>query len=305
MPAETVIATRALAKHYGAVRAVDGVNLNVRRGEIYAFLGRNGAGKTTTIRMLLGLVRPTAGEVAVLGTRIRPGRCKVLGRVGYLVETATAYPNLTVRENLDLQRRLTRAPREAVAEAVALLSLEEYADRRAGRLSLGNKQRLALARALLHRPDVLVLDEPASGLDPAGIVEVRGLLRGLADERGVTIFMSSHILAEVAHLADRIGIVHAGRLVEELEYEELRARARAFVDVAVSDPRRAVALLAERLGITRVEQTAEQGLRVFDGLDRAAAIARVLVSAGLELTRLCPREEDLEAYFLRLTGKEA
>lgn len=305
MSAEPIITTRALAKHYGAVRAVDGVDLNVRRGEIYGFLGRNGAGKTTTIRMLLGLIRPTSGEVTVLGTRIRPGQYKVLGRVGYLVETATAYPNLTVRENLDIQRRLTRAPREAVAEAVALLGLEEYVGRRTGRLSLGNKQRLALACALLHRPDVLVLDEPANGLDPAGIVEVRGLLRRLADDRGVTVFMSSHILAEVAHLADRIGIVHAGRLVEELEYEELRARTRAYVDVAVSDPQRAVALLAERLGISHVEQTPERALRIFDGLDRAAAIARVLVSAELELTRLCPREEDLEAYFLRLTGREA
>jgi len=212
MPAGTVIATHGLAKHYGDVRAVDGIDLDVRRGEIYGFLGRNGSGKTTTIRMLLGLIRPSSGDVTMLGTRMRPGEQKVLAHVGSLVETATAYPNLIVRENLDIQRRLTGAPRGAVAEAMTLLRLDEYADRRAGRLSLGNKQRLALARALLHRPDVLVLDEPANALDPAGIVEVRGLLRRLADERGVTVFMSSHILAEVAHLADRIGIVHAGKL---------------------------------------------------------------------------------------------
>jgi ABC-2 type transport system ATP-binding protein len=305
MLSETVITTHGLTKHYGKVRAVDGIDLNVRRGEIYGFLGRNGAGKTTTIRMLLGLIRPSSGEAFVLGTRIRPGEQAVLARVGCLVETATAYPNLTVRENLDIQRRLTRSPRGSVAETIALLGLEEYADRRAGHLSLGNKQRLSLARALLHDPQVLVLDEPASTLDPAGIVEIRELLRGLADECGVTVFMSSHILAEVAHLADRIGIVHEGRLVEELGYDELRARSRLYVEITVSQPERAIALLAERLGITRVEQTTEGRLRVFEGLDRTADMARVLVSAGIDLTCLCPREEDLEAHFMRLTGGEA
>lgn len=304
MPTETIIATHGLAKHYRNVRAVDGIDLDVRRGEIYGFLGRNGAGKTTTIRMLLGLIRPTAGEVTILGTRVRPGEQGFLARVGSLVETATAYPNLTVHENLEVQRRLTRAPREAVTETMALLRLNEYADRRAGHLSLGNKQRLALAGALLHQPDVLVLDEPANALDPAGIVEVRGLLRRLADERGVTIFMSSHILAEVAQLADRIGVVHAGKLVEELGFEELRAKARLYLDVTVSQPERAVALLAERLGIVHIERTDER-LRLFDGLDRTAEIARVLVSGGLDLTRLCAQEEDLEAHFLRLTGGDA
>jgi ABC-type multidrug transport system ATPase subunit len=301
---EIVIKTVGLSKHYGDVRAVDGLDLCVRRGEIYGFLGRNGAGKTTTIRLLLGLIRPTAGQVMMFGNRIGPGGQSVFARVGYLVETATAYPNLTVRENLDIQRRLTGAPRKAVVEAIELLRLGEYAGRRAGRLSLGNKQRLALARVLLHHPDMLLLDEPANGLDPAGIVEVRSLLRRLADERGVTVFLSSHILAEVAHLADRIGIMHAGRLVEELGQDKLRVQGRAYVEVVVSDADRAVALLAERLGIRRVERTTEGGLRVFDGLDRTAAIARVLACGGLDLTRLCLAEEDLEAHFLRLTGGE-
>ena len=302
MTADPVIWTNGLAKHFGDVRAVDGINLNVRRGEIYGFLGRNGAGKTTTIRMLLGLIRPTSGDVMLFGTRLKPGNQDTMRRVGCLVETATSYPNLTVRENLDIQRRLTGAPRNAVGDAIALMGLEQYADRRAGHLSLGNKQRLALARALLHQPELLVLDEPANGLDPAGIIEVRGLLRRLVDERGVAVFMSSHILAEVAHLADRIGIVDAGRLVEELGIDELRSKARSCLSVAVSDPAKAVALLAARLKITLVEQTGEHGLRVYDGPGREAEIARMLVSEGLELTRLCHEEEDLEAYFMRLTG---
>jgi len=240
---ETAIATHALAKRYRDVLAVDSLDLDVRRGEIYGFLGRNGAGKTTTIRMLLGLIRPSGGEVEVLGRRIVPGETSVFARVGYLVETATAYPNLTVRENLEIQRRLTGSLPAAVTDSIALLRLEPYADRRAGQLSLGNKQRLALARALLHSPDVLLLDEPANALDPAGIVEIRELLRSLADERGVTVFMSSHILAEVAHLADRIGIVHEGRLLEECSREELAAKARSFTAEALTDEARADALL--------------------------------------------------------------
>jgi ABC-2 type transport system ATP-binding protein len=240
---DIAIATHGLTKRYGAVTAVDALELEVRRGEIYGFLGRNGAGKTTTIRMLLGLIRPSAGQVEVLGRRIAPGETAVYRGVGYLVETATAYPNLTVRENLEIQRRLTGSPAGAVADAVALLRLDEYADRRAGQLSLGNKQRLTLARALLHSPELLILDEPGNALDPAGIVEIRELLRKLASEQGVTVFMSSHILPEVAHLADRIGIVHEGRLVEESSREELAAKAREFSAGALTEQERADALL--------------------------------------------------------------
>jgi ABC-2 type transport system ATP-binding protein len=294
------ITTRGLGKRYRDVLAVDALDLTVLRGEVYGFLGRNGAGKTTTIRMLLGLIRPSAGDVEVLGTRMRPGECEVLGRVGCLVESAAAYPNLTVRENLEIQRRLTRAPREAVGEAIGLMHLEQYVDRRAGVLSLGNRQRLSLARALLHRPDLLILDEPANALDPAGIVEVRELLRSLAHERGVTVFMSSHILAEVANLADRIGIVHDGRLLEELDREQLREKERLYVSVRASQPDRAVALLAAA-GYAHIER-AEGQLRVFGADDHTADVARTLVGAGLDLKELTAVHEDLEAHFLRLTG---
>jgi len=272
----------------------------VRRGQIYGFLGRNGAGKTTTIRMLLGLIRPTGGDVEVLGRRVLPGTSDVFAHVGYLVESATAYPNLTVGENLDIQRRLTRAPRAAVAEAIELMRLGELAKRRAGTLSLGNKQRLSVARALLHRPDVLVLDEPANALDPAGIVEVRELLRSLVDEHGVTVFMSSHILAEVTHLADRIGIVHEGCLLEELDRDQLRAKERLYVEVGASEPERAAALLTAA-GFAHLER-ADDKLRVYDAKGRVPEMARVLVGAGLDVTELTQAHEDLETHFLRLTG---
>jgi len=282
------------------VLAVDALDLDVRRGEIYGFLGRNGAGKTTTIRMLLGLIRPTGGGIEVLGRRVRPGATAAFARVGYLVETASAYPNLTVRENLDIQRRLTGAPLAAVAEVIKLMRLSGLADRRARALSLGNKQRLSLARALLHRPELLILDEPANALDPAGIVEIRELLQTLVSEHGVTVFMSSHILTEIAHLVDRIGIMHEGRLIEELDREQLRARERAYVVVAVSEPARAAALLAAA-GFAHVEHAGDR-LRVYDAHERAAELARVLVGAGLDVTELAQAREDLEAHFLRLTG---
>ena len=300
MSAETAIATRALTKRYRDVLAVDALDLDVRRGEIYGFLGRNGAGKTTTIRMLLGLIRPTGGDVEVLGRRVRPGTTASFARVGYLVEAATAYPNLTVRENLDVQRRLTRAPRAAVGEVIELMRLGGLADRRARVLSLGNKQRLSLARALLHRPELLILDEPANALDPAGIVEVRELLRSRASEQGVTVFVSSHILTEMAHLVDRIGIMHEGRLLEELDRDQLRAKERLYVEIGVSKPAQAATLLAAA-GFAHVEH-ADGRLRVYGAQERVPEIARVLVGAGLDVSELTETHEDLERHFLRLTG---
>jgi ABC-2 type transport system ATP-binding protein len=300
MSDDVVMMTRALSKRYGQILAVDALDLHVQRGEIYGFLGRNGAGKTTTIRMLLGLVHASGGEAEVLGHPVGHTAQAAFARVGYLVESASAYPNLTVRENLAIQRRLTGAPRRAVDEAVSLMRLDGCAERRAGLLSLGNKQRLSLARALLHRPELLVLDEPANGLDPAGIVEVRELLRASARERGVTVFMSSHILGEVAHLADRIGIIHEGRLLEELDRDQLRTKESRYVSVVASSPERAAALLAAA-GFRCLERTNGQ-LRVFDAEARRAEIARTLVGAGLEVTELTVVREDLESYFLRLTG---
>lgn len=258
MSTDIVISTNALTKRYRDVTAVDDLNLSVRRGEVYGFLGRNGAGKTTTIRMLLGLIRPTAGEVRVLGHAVREGDQEWLAHVGFLVESASAYENLTVRENLEIQRRLTGSTSAAVAGAIEQLGLSDYADRQAGRLSLGNKQRLSLARALLHFPDILILDEPANGLDPAGIVEVRQLIRSLADERGVTVFMSSHILGEVAHLADRIGIIHDGRLIEERSRDDLAARAREYVGNAFTPEEREQALLTADLERYFLWRTSEQ-----------------------------------------------
>jgi len=304
MTGSVAIRARGLSKNFGEVRAVAGIDLEVRRGEIYGFLGRNGAGKTTTIRMLLGLVRPSAGEISMLGSSLKENREGILSRVGYFVESPAAYPNLTVRENLDIQRRLTGAPPRAADDTIKLLKLGEYVDRRAGRLSLGNKQRLSLARALLHSPELLILDEPANGLDPAGIIEIRSLLRRLADEEGVTIFMSSHLLDEVAQLADRVGIIHDGKLIEEVGYRELRELGRTSIGIIVDNAAGAEKILRESLGFVEVSRPDAKTLRVSDRGAEPAAIARALVGAGIGLERLAVEEEDLERHFMRLTGGE-
>ena len=302
MSGDVAIAVRSLTKRYAAVTAVRDLRLTVRRGEIYGFLGLNGAGKTTTIRMLLGLIRPTAGSVEVMGERVGPGATRFLRRVGCLIESATAYPNLTVRENLELQRRLTEAPLEAVDKTIDRMRLGPYAQRRTGELSLGNRQRLALGRALLHHPDLVVLDEPANGLDPAGIVEIRELKRGLSREQGVTVFMSSHILSEVAQLADRLGIIHQGRLLEELDRGQLEQKAQAFLEIGTPEPDRAEAALAAA-GFGDVGAVAD-GLQVFVAKERTPDVARALLEGGIPFTGIAPRKEDLESYFLRLTGGE-
>ncbi len=302
MNPDAAIVTRSLGKRYGRVQAVRDLDLEVRRAEIYALLGRNGAGKTTTIRMILGLIRPSSGEVAVLGRRIGPSETEVFRRIGSLVETATAYPNLTVCENLELHRRLTGAPARAVTEWIGRLRLEPYVHRRADRLSLGNLQRLALARALIHDPEVLVLDEPANTLDPAGIVEIRELLRELCTRRGATVFLSSHSLGEVSRLAHRIGIIHEGGLLEEFDPRR-RADDRRYVEIRVSDLERATAVLRES-GMRRVTRR-DGKLQVYDSVGREAEIARVIVQTGIDLTSLVPVQDDLEAYFLQRTGGTA
>lgn len=299
------IVTEALTKRFGDHVAVDRLSLRVKPGEIYAFLGLNGSGKTTTIRMLLAMVRPTAGQATVLGARVGRGRTDPppWARVGSLVDVPRGYPRLTVRENLEVFRRLHGLEdRTVVATAIERLGLGPYADRPARTLSLGNAQRLGLAKALLHEPRLLLLDEPVNGLDPAGVVQVRELLRTLAADHGVTVFLSSHILAEVARVATRVGIIHAGRLVEEFDTVDLpqRCRRRLVVDARDRAAARAVLLGA---GFS-VGDEPDGMIRVDDGVawQRPDEVSGLLVRAGVAPTRISVEQEDLESHFLRAVG---
>ena len=295
------IQTRGLTRRYREVLAVDGLDLTVERGEIYGFLGLNGAGKTTTIRMLLGMIHPTAGSAAVLGEPVRRGGRGPWDRVGYLVESPAPYPGLTVAENLWAAARL-RGVRDAAAErAIERLGLAPYASRKARALSQGNRQRLGLTLALFHEPELVILDEPANGLDPAGVVDVRELLQSLATEHSVTVLMSSHILAEVDRLATRIGVIHQGRLIEELSADEMERRRAVRLVVEARDPEGARRSL-QNAGFDPQPNGKGLALREPRAVERPDDVAAALVASGHAPTRLAVEQEDLEAHFLRLTA---
>jgi ABC-2 type transport system ATP-binding protein len=298
------IETNGLSKDYGPVKAVSSVHLRVGRGEIYGFLGLNGAGKTTTIRALLGMIRPSAGSVKVLGQTVGPYGRGPWRQVGHLVERPAAYPELTVRENLEVSRRLQGiADRTATSRVIEWLDLTHDADRRAGALSTGNLQRLGLARALLHDPELLILDEPANGLDPAGVVEIRELLANLARKKGVTVFMSSHILTEVDRLATRIGIIHKGRLIEELAAEKLETLRTQRLSIQTRSLENAQHALAQA-GFAASVSDGSIVLTETRAVDAPDEIATLLVNAGAPPIRLALEQEDLEQHFLRLTEEK-
>lgn len=300
-----VIETHHLGKRFGPVIAVDDLSLNVAEGEIYAFLGLNGAGKTTSIRMLLGMIKPTSGSAKILQTEIKLGSHRPWAEVGYLVEVPYAYPELTVRENLEIARRLHPGTTvQAIDRTIDQLGLAEYAQRRAGTLSQGNAQRLGLAKALLHHPRLLILDEPANGLDPAGIVEIRELLLDLSHNHGVTIFMSSHILAEVSRLADRIGIIHQGRLLQELDGAALDKNRRKCLLIKTRDDAKSMSLLKDGGWLFKKLPDASLESTQADCVSQPEVIAEKLVKAGIPLLQLVVDEENLEDYFLRLIGSK-
>lgn len=306
-----VIAVHEVSKRYRQVGAVDNVTLDVQPGEVYALLGLNGAGKTTLIRMLLGMVRPTAGTLEVTGRRV-PDRA-VWSQVGYLVESPAAYPELTVRENLEVVRRLRKVDdRSCVDDAIDLFGLRPYAGRRARALSLGNVQRLGLAKAFLHRPSLLLLDEPVNSLDPAGVVEVRDLLVSLARDHGVTVFLSSHRLAEVARVATRIGVLHHGSLVDEFDANALASRVFTRLEVGARDIVRAARVLREAgfeardaAGGSLPRDSRVLVLQETKALEHPELVAAALAGAGEPPTRIAVVEEDLETYFLRLVNSTA
>ena len=297
------IETENLGKNYGDVKAVENLSLRVAEGEIYAFLGLNGAGKTTTIRMLLGMIRPTTGYAEVLHKRVYLGRREPWENVGYLVETPHAYPELTVFENLEVTRRLHPGIQPfAVPRVIERMGLSAYANRRAGTLSLGNAQRLGLAKALLHQPRLLFLDEPANGLDPAGIVEIRDLLIELTRQQGATVFMSSHILAEVSRMAQRIGIIHEGRLLQEMNIEELEQNRLRRLLLRTRNSEAARQVLASSGYPAKILADGAIEINQAFASQHPDDIATLLVQSGAPPTQILVEEEELEHYFLRLVG---
>jgi ABC-2 type transport system ATP-binding protein len=290
------VRARGLTKRYGATAAVDSVDLSVRAGEVYGFLGPNGAGKTTTLRMLVGLVRPTAGDAEVLGRP--PGHPAGLAGLGAMVETPAFYPFLSGRGNLEVLARHAQVPRARIDAALRSAGLAERGQDRFSAYSLGMKQRLGVAAALLKDPELLILDEPTNGLDPIGMAEMRDLIRRLGQE-GRSVLLSSHQLGEVQQVCDRVGVIFRGRMVAESTVEELRGTAQLVV--RATPMTRAEARLVELLGPDAVTVGPDE-LRLAVTADRAAWINRELITAGVEVHELRREERSLEDVFLALNA---
>lgn len=300
---DEVIRTENLTKKYSDVLAVSEINLNVRKGEIYGFLGLNGAGKTTTIRMLLGMISPTRGAAYIKETKVHSDSTGLWKDIGYLVEVPNSYPDLTVRENLEIIRRLRLIKdKDAVASVIDRLKLAPYANRKAGNLSLGNSQRLGLAKAFIHHPQILILDEPTNGLDPAGIYEIREMLTDLARNQGATIFISSHILGEVSRFATRIGIIHNGSLIREINTPQLEKLCQKRLIINTLDNDSALSVLIQN-GIPAIE-TPDKMIEVQEEktISNPEKIATLLVNHQVPPSMLHVVEEDLESYFLKTIG---
>ena len=299
-----IVETRGLCKQYGQAMRVKQLNLSVPEGAVYGFLGPNGAGKSTTLKMVLGLARPTAGEITVFGKPVTPrNRIAILKQVGSLIESPSYYGHLTGEENLRIVQTLRGAPERDIKEVLSIVRLDGQKGKQVAHYSLGMKQRLGLAAALLGFPKLLILDEPTNGLDPAGIQEMRELICSLPGQFGMTVLVSSHLLSEIDQMADHVGIIREGELVFQDTLAALHARSRHHLALRTTDNGEAARLLGE----SRIPCTLEDGYLILPLLTDAdaAKLSRFLAAHRVDLLRMEERQKSLEDIFLELTGKAA
>ena len=300
------IKTVNLSKKYGKTLVVDELNLSIKSGEIVGFLGLNGAGKTTTMRMLLGLIKPTSGECYIQGNKVDQYNLEVLNEIGYIIETPYSYPDLTVQENLEIVSTLRGVRNKDVIDWVTeKLKLDQYKDKQVKHLSLGNVARLGIAKAIIHKPKILILDEPTNGLDPFGVIEVRELLKELANNLGTTVLISSHKLEEISKVATRIVIIHGGRLIREVESKELDLHLEKRLLVSGSNNKAMKEVLSAKGYQVNFKSDLENNscyLELIDikSVESSEEIATLLVNAGYPPKMLTVEKEDLENYFLRV-----
>ncbi|MEW9094717.1 MAG: ABC transporter ATP-binding protein [Clostridiaceae bacterium] len=301
---EQLLRTYDLTKTYKNVNVVDNLNINVARGDIYGFLGKNGAGKTTTIKMIMGLSKVTSGEIEIFGSKVLDD--KRYGRIGSLIDYPGFYLNLTGEENLEIHRRMMGfAGKDSINKALEMVGLKNIRGKKVKHFSLGMKQRLGIARALLHHPEFLILDEPTNGLDPIGIREIRELIINLNKQYGITLLISSHILSEIQLLATKIGIIHKGRLLEEISYDELQQRNRHYIQLKVDNDKKASFILEEKLGIKDYVIWEDGLIRVYEKLSEGWNINKTLVSSDVKVDEIYVTIDNLEDYFIRLTGGDS
>ena len=300
------IKTVNLSKKYGENLVVDNLNLSIKSGEIVGFLGLNGAGKTTTMRMLLGLIKPTSGECYIQGKKVGRYNLEVLNEIGYIIETPYSYPDLTVQENLEIVGTLRGVRNKNVIDwAVEKLKLDQYKDKQVKHLSLGNVARLGIAKAIIHKPKTLILDEPTNGLDPFGVIEVRELLKELANNLGTTVLVSSHKLEEISKIATRIVIIHEGRLIREVESKELDQYLEKKLLISGHNNKAMKEVLSNNGYKVNFKSDLENNSCYLELIDTKSVespeeTATLLVNAGYPPKMLTVEKEDLENYFLRI-----
>lgn len=298
---ELLLQTRNLTKQYGRHRAVDDVNMHIKKGAIYGFIGRNGAGKTTCLKMISGLSTPSYGEIEMFGYKGKDLQ-KVRSRVGCLIEAPGLYGNMSAYDNLNIKCKLTGIKKKGyIEELLKTVGLDTVGEKKTKHYSLGMKQRLGIALALVSEPDLLILDEPINGLDPQGIVEVRETIQKLAKERGMTICISSHILEELSKIATDYGIIHNGCLVQELTREELMKKCSERIELTLDNPKQAIPVLDD-MGFNSYQVIDKEHIHIFERLGESASLNMELAKAGIPVKGISITSEELENYFLRLTG---
>lgn len=300
---EIVLKTTKLSKTYGSQVAVNNVSMTIQRGDIYGFIGKNGAGKTTLIRMIVGLIHKTSGDIEILGVSDGASIDKERKLIGSIVETPTFYGSMTAKENLEVSRLVRGiAGKEEIDEVLRLVGLEGTGKKKVKNFSLGMRQRLGIANALLGNPKILILDEPVNGLDPVSIVEIRELLKKINKERDITILISSHILGELSELATCYGIINNGKLIEEITAKELNEKCRQYIELVVNDAKEAVIVLEEKLGIVEYEVLPNNLIKIYSDLDKSGEINSVLTTNGIIVEKIYLKGQNLEEYFLSKIG---
>ena len=300
---EYILRTNALTKKYKNDYALKNVDVTIKRGEIYGLIGQNGAGKTTMLRLITGLAFPTNGSIELFENNDRREMTAAHKRMGAIIESPALFPNMTAYENLEVQRLQRGIPgRECIEKALKLVGLEGTGKKKVKNFSLGMKQRLGLAIALLSDPEFIILDEPTNGLDPMGIVEMRELLKKLNREKGLTVLISSHILSELYQLATKFGIIHQGQLLEEISAGELNDKCRQYLRIKVDEPAKGVNVLEEKLSAHDFEILSDGTIKLYSYLDDVHLVSRTLTEHGLVIEHLSQNGDSLENYFTKLIG---
>jgi ABC-2 type transport system ATP-binding protein len=293
-----IIRTRVLSKTYGSADAVSKVNMTVRSGEIYGFLGPNGAGKSTLMKMLLGLVKPTGGEIELFGQRLLIDSREHLKRIGHLIETPVFYEKLTAEQNLELHcEYMGYYNKRAIRDALALVQLTGVENKPVKHFSLGMRQRLGIARAISTRPELLLLDEPINGLDPEGIHAMRNLFLRLRDEWGVTLLISSHILTEIEQVADKVGVINSGQLIREVPMETVRTSTTDYIEITTSNMNTAAYVLEAKLGIRNIKKINDRTIRIYNSVLSQESLSKGLIMNDVPIESINRRHHTLEEYF--------